>query len=351
MRYLFPVHGLICSFEFMLKKYLFVLLFCFGLLRVDGQVLPSFGDSRTGTTGFQFLKIAPDARSASLGESYTATANDPAAMFWNPAGIAKTDSLDWLLTGGHAAYFGGINLQHVALVKKIGYESYLGVGVVYLNSGDMDVTTEFQPFGTGQSFRAINMATGITYAQRLTENFNFGVTAKYILESMADIKVDALVFDFGFQYDVGIANTRFAVGISNFGFNSTPKGEIEVTTLAGTKTVSSFEEIAVPAVFRLGFAWDMIKKSSHLLTMCTQLNHPTDNNETLGLGAEYTWRNILVFRTGYLLGTDEKGLPSFGFGINMKRRFGSIMLDYGFVQKNILGATHRLTLGFGINNQ
>lgn len=32
----------------------------------NAQILPSFGDSRSGSTGMQFLKISPDARSMSL---------------------------------------------------------------------------------------------------------------------------------------------------------------------------------------------------------------------------------------------------------------------------------------------
>ena len=32
------------------------------------------------------------------------------------------------------------------------------------------------------------------------------------------------VVDFGFQYEVGKANTRFAAGVSNFGFTAEPRG-------------------------------------------------------------------------------------------------------------------------------
>jgi hypothetical protein len=35
---------------------------------------------------------------------------------------------------------------------------------------------------------------------------------------------DNAVVDFGFQYEVGKANTRFAVGVSNFGSNTEPSG-------------------------------------------------------------------------------------------------------------------------------
>jgi hypothetical protein len=44
----------------------------FGSLASHGQLLPSYGDSRTATTGWQFLKVVPDARSAGMGESFLA---------------------------------------------------------------------------------------------------------------------------------------------------------------------------------------------------------------------------------------------------------------------------------------
>ena len=325
---------------------LVVSLFATGL---SAQVLPSFGDSRTGTTGLQFLKVAPDARSAGMAQSYLAVANDVTALYWNPAGITRVDTFNWHFTAGHADYFAATQLQHVGLVKQIGGDTYLGVSMVYFNTGDMPVTTEFMPFGNGQTFRAINMAAGLSFAQRLTEAFSFGITAKYVHESMADVNTHAVLFDFGFQYDVGLANTRFAAGISNFGPKARPSGEITVIGANGiADTYTDLEQINVPSVFRLGFAWDAVKQDKHLLTLATQLNHPTDNNETLGFGAEYLWNRLLYLRGGYLLGADEPILPAFGFGIALQRRFGRLNIDYGFNDAGRIGSTHRLTFGLSL---
>lgn len=315
----------------------------------QAQVLPSFGDSRTGTTGLQFLKIAPDARSAGMAQSYIAVVNDVTALYWNPAGITQVDSFDWHFTAGHTQYIAETQLQHAAAVKQVGGDSYLGVSMIYFDSGEMPVTTEFQPFGTGQSFRAVDMALGLTFAQRLTDAFSFGLTAKYVNESIADVNTHAVMVDFGFQYDVGLANTRFAVGINNFGPNTTPSGSLNILNVNGNmETLSDFEQIAIPSVFRLGFAWDAIKQEKHLLTFATQLNHPTDNNETLGFGAEYLFNRLLFIRGGYLFGADETALPAFGFGLNLQRRYGHFTIDYGFNSAARIGATHRLTFGLSL---
>ena len=312
----------------------------------SAQLLPSFGGSRTGTTGFQFLKIAPDARSVGVGESIIANTNDVAALFWNPAGITKVDTQKLHLQFSQTLYYADVNLSFAGAVVPLSKQTFIGASFETLTTGEMPVTTEFQPFGTGQTFVANNLAVGLSLARILTENFSFGVTGKYVRESYADVHAGTAVIDFGFQYEVGKANTRFAVGVSNFGFNTEPSGAVEVFSFGGAvDTVSDFEKIAVPAIFRIGIAWDALKKTDHLLSIAGQLNHPTDNNETYGLGAEYAWKQLLYARAGYEFGLDETGIPNFGFGLRFKRNFGLLQLDYGFQDKSKLGTVHRITFG------
>jgi hypothetical protein len=314
---------------------------------VNAQILPSFGGTRTGTTGHQFLKIGPDARSASLAGAVTATTTDPSAMSWNPAGIAGMDSLKWGFQGGFTRYFAEIGISHLQAVYRRG-ETFWGGSLIYLNSGDMPVTTEFAPQGTGQTFRVVNMALGLTFARQLTQQFRFGASAKYAHESLSGVTINNALVDLGFQYDIGLKGARFAVSVSNFGLNVSPSGTILVNRLNGATELSDFESVQAPAVFRIGLALDALKREEHLITAAVQLNHPTDNNETIAFGGEYSWKKLLFGRLGYEFGVDERGLPAFGVGLALPRRFGKATLDYGFNSKERLGNTHRFTLGVGI---
>ncbi|HUM45278.1 MAG TPA: PorV/PorQ family protein [Chitinophagales bacterium] len=326
-----------------MKRCIIFLLLLTAMNVVHAQLLPSFGGSRTGTTGFQFLKIAPDARSVGMGGSFMATVDDVAALYWNPAGITKTDTQNIHLQLSQTLYFADVNMSYAAIVHQVSKQTFLGASIVYLATGPLDVTTEFQPFGTGQTFNANDVAVAISLGRILTDNFRFGITGKYIRESFAEVHADNAVVDFGFQYEVGVANTRFAVGVANFGFNTEPSGEVILPTFEGFDTIQSFEKIGVPAIFRIGIAWDPVKITDHRLTVAGQLNHPTDNNETYNLGAEYAWRNTLFCRSGYEFGLDEQGIPNFGFGVRFKRNFGMLQLDYGFEDKSRLGSVHRFT--------
>lgn len=317
-------------------------------LQAQAQILPSYGDSRTATTGWQFLKITPDARSAAMSESFIAVVNDVSSLYWNAAGLTRLDTNSYHFTIDYTNYTAATNLSYAGFAYRLGDNTVVGASLQYFDTGNMNVTTEFLPTGTGQTFRATDFGLGISLARELTDQFSFGITAKYIREDNASVHNQNLIFDFAFQYNIGIAHTRFAVGFNNFGFNSKPSGEIQAENLYGTFLITDFKQVSVPSVFRLGFAWDVIQNKIHTLTIAAQLNHPTDNNETYCMGIEYSWKQLFFARTGYLFATDETAFPSFGFGMQFKRYFGIVNIDYGFAYQNKLGIQNRIGLGLTI---
>lgn len=325
-----------------------LLLGVFLPLKLNAQVLPAFGASRAGTTGMQFLKIAPDARSAGLSGNFVALVNDVSAVYWNPAGLALLDSQRYHVQMGQTLYWADIGISYLAAVRRFSGGSALGLSVVGLNSGEMPVTTEFQPFGTGETFTANSSLVGLTYARSLTDMFSFGISAKWARENLAGVVTQNVLSDFGFDYQIGLRNATLAVCVSNFGVNVRPDGSLSRLRLSGRDTLTDFEEISVPALFRVGLAFDALNKENHRIRGAVQLNHPTDNRESLGFGGEYAYRNLLFARMGYEVGVDEALLPSFGAGFLLPRRFGSLRFDYGFNNKTRLGSVHRFTLGLAL---
>lgn len=324
-----------------------VLLLQLNLL--GAQILPTFGNSRTGSTGMQFLKIAPDARSSALGGAAAGIANDPSAMFWNPAGISRGDTGRLDISLSHTAYYANSNLNYFGLVTKKGKYSFFGVQVLSLNYDEMLETTEFQPGGTGRTVNVNNTLIGLTYARILTDNFSFGVNAKWANEGIADVKVNNVLFDLGLTYNIGLMNSKFGVSFSNFGVNVAPSGEVSMLKMSGDNTVANFSEVSVPSAFRIGGSFDPIRSQNHNLMVALQLSHPTDNNETFALGAEYAWKKLLYGRLGYEFGSDENfAFPTLGMGIKLRKKLGNFRFDYSFSNKERLGNLHRLTLGICI---
>lgn len=157
-------------------RYLLLILIGLHFSAAQAQVLPAFGGSRAGTTGMQFLKIGVDARSAGLSGNYIAVVNDVSALYWNPAGLTGLDTQRYHFQFGHTLYWADIGISYGGAAYRLNNGGVLGLSIMSLNSGDMAVTTEFQPFGTGETFSVNNSLIGLTYAKSLTDQFSFGLT-------------------------------------------------------------------------------------------------------------------------------------------------------------------------------
>lgn len=331
-----------------MRRLLILSLLIAAALPARAQVLPSFGDDRAGTAGFKFLNIAPDARGAALGETVAATGADAASLFWNPALAAQAAPArgDLVVGGAHTQYHADIALNYLgAIYHWRGFA--FGLSLYALDAGEMEVTTETQPFGTGETFGFVDVAAGLTVSQALTDLFSYGVTAKYVRESTYDLVTQTALVDLGVFYRVGDTGAKLGVAIRNFGLgNASPSGEVGVLDPdGGTTTLEDFEQITPPTTFLLGVAYDLLRDSDqHALTLAGQLTNPNDNAERFNLAAEYTWSDLLVLRAGYQFGADEMTVPSLGFGLFVPGLGPRLRLDYGFSRRDVLGSVHRFGL-------
>ena len=284
-----------------------------------------------------------DPRGASLGGTAVATANDASALFWNPA--LATRGGDTQIALAQLAYFADVSMTYAAATRKVGPVT-VGAHVQALDSGEMNVTDEFSgPGGTGQTFSYLGIAGGLTVSQALTDLFSYGVTAKFVQESSADVAMRAGLVDLGVHYRVGETGTAIGIAIRNFGLNGTASGDLPRTTVGGeTVTESEFEDLVPPTTFLLGMSYDVLRGAGdHALTVSGQLTNPNDNAEQFNLGAEYTFAGLLAVRAGYAFGADEVSLPTVGFGIHVPGLGErTLRADYGFSQLDRLGTAHRV---------
>ena len=309
------------------------------------SILPSLGGSRSGTSGFQFVKINPDARSAGLGSSSVADAIDGSALYFNPALAAQLDRNQVYL--GHTQYFADISLNYASYIHRYRGMAF-GGSLMYLDSGEMDVTNEFNPFGTGQTFRTVHLAAGLTFAQELTNLFSYGLSVKYLDERIEEVESQTVVFDVGFFYRVGDTGLRFAVGLNNFGLDASPSGESSRQTLDGVVIETDFEDVSPPTTFMLGAAYDIYSTDNFNLLGTAQITNPSDNAEQFSFGMELAYLNQFYVRAGYEFGVDEARLPSFGVGFDLPILGYGLGLDYGFSTRQYLGSLHRFSLKFNL---
>jgi len=313
------------------------------LLAAPASAQFSLGSQREGTSSGTFLKIGVGARAEGLGESFVAVANDPTAIFWNPAGLASMQRQEVALN--HVSWPGDINYEHIAYVlpvRKLGGSLAFQFGAL---STQIDETSELNPFGTGRSFIYSDVVAGVAYARRWTDKLLIGAGMKYVREDLgSDVGgpvTNAVLVDIGSIYYLGYGSVRIATSLDNFGSQLKPGGSY-VSPYSGE--VRSYDGFDPPTVFRYGIAFEPVENQRQKLTTSLEMNQPADNRQLLKLGLEWTWLGRLALRGGYNFNADEMKLSA-GAGLYATLGSTKATLDYAFTDAGFLGTVNRLALG------
>lgn len=304
----------------------------------------SLGEQRAGTSSGTFLKISVGARATAIGESFVAVANDPSAIYWNPAGLASLLRSEVSLS--HVEWPGDIQYEHLTYVqpvRQLGGSVAFQLGVL---STEIDETTELRPFGTGRSFYYSDFVVGGAYARRWTDKLLVGAGMKYVREDLgSDVggpTTNALMFDVGSIYYLGLGSVRIAVSLTNFGAEMKPGGQF-VSPVTGE--VRAYDGADPPTVFRYGLAFEPVENEQQRLTASLEINQPADNAQVIKSGFEWQWQRGLALRTGYNFGADELNFSA-GAGLFANWADSRFNLDYAYTDGGFLGSINRLSLGW-----
>ena len=327
--------------------------FVLAVAAVVAPVVPAhaqlqLGDQRAGTSSGTFLRIGVGARAAALGESFVAVANDPSAIYWNPAGLASLQRSELQLS--HIEWPADIRYEHatwVQPVQRLGGSVAFQFGVL---TTEIDETTELQPYGTGRSFIYSDAVAGAAYARRWTDKLLVGAGAKWVREDLgSDVGgpiTNVVLVDIGSIYYLGFGSVRIATALSNFGAQFKPKdpnnGGQWVSPITGEHR--DYDGFDPPTVFRYGIAFEPIENAQHRLTTTLEANQPSDNALVVKAGAEWSWNRRLALRSGYDFNADEFKLSA-GAGLYASIGQTQLTVDYAYTQGDFLGAVNRLSMG------
>ncbi|CAN5634193.1 type IX secretion system outer membrane channel protein PorV [soil metagenome] len=321
-----------------MKKFLIILFLTALTANAYSQLLPNLGGQRTGTSSLQFLKIGNGARSTGMGESYVAVSDDISSLHWNPAGLTQFQENGFMAS--HTQWFVDTKMEYLGGVYHFGGVNAVGISVTSLYTDEMKVTDESHPEGNGNTFRFSDLAIGVSFSRRMTEQFSFGATVKYVEETLGLLKMRGVLGDLGTFYRTGLGTSRFSVVISNFGGQLTPTGTV---TQTNGNELSNFQRFPPPTLFRIGFAIEPWMNKDNRVTTSIQLNSPNDNAEFVNLGAEYAYKEFLFFRGGYKFNVDAENF-SFGAGIKVPVSFAKANFDYSISNYKDLGLAQRISL-------
>lgn len=326
-----------------MKKTLFIVL-----------ILTSLGISQysnLGTAGAQFLQIPVGARAAGMGGAVAASINDASSLFWNPSGIVNIDHADIHFT--NINWFDMFDLNAMAAVYNLEGFGSLGVSFTSFGTGKIEITTEKQPNGTGRYYDAQDIAAGLTYARRLTDRFNAGITVKYVYQRIWNETAGGIAFDIGTQYTLDFNNFTIAMSMTNFGADLRFDGpDLNVTLTRDPNLPLSrlapgrlqTEDYPLPLHFQVGVAMDVYQNEFMKFRAGIDVAHPNDNNERIHLGGEFSFFDRIFLRGGYKYNYDVEKY-SFGAGANLPAGDTWLKFDYSYSVYDILPDVQRISLG------
>lgn len=287
---------------------------------------------KNATSGFVFLNIPVSAKTAALGESSIAFAdNGSSSLFINPAGLGFTEQ-SHSLSLSYSSYIADIN--HYAFSYSV--TSDLGVfaiGMMRMDFGEMSKTVKssgqkfFEELG---KFDANGTAVYAGYSRRLTDKFAFGVSLKYVKESIDIYSADNVLFDGGVLYYTGVSSLRIAASVRNF----------------GTDAKYLNDPFKMPSSIRLGAASEVYGSytSDMRVTLSVEAVHPNDGDERFNTGVEVGLNKMFFLRGGYKFFYDEE---TYSVGIGFNSDFSqTVAADFSYADYGRLGGTMRFTLRY-----
>ncbi len=273
-----------------------------------------------GTSAAQFLKMGAGARAASMGNAYTAVADDVTAGYWNPAGLSQiTESQISVM---HNEGLVDTKYEYFAAATRM-QKAAIGVNIYSMNYGSID---RYDNSNAKQgSFNAGSLAGSLTFSAPVTERIFWGVNGKYVKESLDGQNGSSMAADFGLLYKGD--TYKLAATLQN----------------VGQKMKFVQEESPLPQLVSVGAARNLI---SDKLLVAVDASKYNDNAMTYHGGFDYKVASMLSLRAGYETTPSNQmsvgGLT--GMSAGMGFQFSSFAIDYAFRPFGDLGNTHRISV-------
>ncbi|HUI31642.1 MAG TPA: PorV/PorQ family protein [Candidatus Acidoferrales bacterium] len=314
--------------------------------------------SKRGTTAASFLEIGQGARAASMGGAFVAVDNDLSAFYWNPAGLAKMDGIDVIFD--HTNWLASVAYNYLAASYNLGGMGTAGFSFIASDYGDMKVTTVDNPNGTGQLFTATDIAFSLGYAINLTDNFAIGFNPKIIYQSIWEASATGFAMDLGILYKTPFDGIVLGMSISNFGTKMQMQGQSllvtydpDVNTTGNNGKIPAYlgtDAWSLPLNFRVGLAYSPISTDMHQLTLDVDAIHPNDNYESVNVGAEYVFDNLIAIRGGYksLFLRDSEESFTLGFGLK-HALMGNVAFSFDYAYQDFGRLTYVQQFSLGIS--
>ncbi len=322
--------------------------------------------NRAGTNAASELLIPVGAKYIGMGGAAVSSVLGMDAIYWNPAGLDRWDNRAGAMFS-QMTYIADIDVSYAAVAANFGGIGTVGLSFKSLAFGDIPITTEDAPDGTGALFSPQFITVGLTYSRSLTDRVAVGANLKLISETIDRVGATGVAFDIGVQYQnlgdidglsVGVVLKNLGPGMKYDGNGLLRKADpVDVSrSTSYYKVVAGTDELPSTMDIGVGYKKTIMEKNTIDL-QTTFVNHNYDN-DYVNVGLEYSFDKMFFLRGGYAYATgSEKDITGakpqiFGLclGAGLKYDFGGVQvgLDYAYRDVEYFSGNNvfTLTLGF-----
>ncbi|WP_047551836.1 type IX secretion system outer membrane channel protein PorV [Psychroserpens sp. Hel_I_66] len=258
-----------------MKNYILAIVFLVAIhytYAQEGEVITFPNQSTVITTGVPFMLIAPDARSAAMGDMGVATSVDAYSQQWNAAKYTFSEAKSGIAVS-YTPYLSklvnDISIAYLTYFNRIDDRSAFGVSFKYFGLGEIEIRPD--EFSEPLIEKPNEFTVDASYSLRLADQFSMAVALRYLRSDLRIQAVDAnatAAGSFGVDisgfyqseeeaYDSFNGRTRLGFAIQNLG----PK----------IKYDDGGRENFLPTNLRLGGGFDFIFDEYNKLSVTAEV--------------------------------------------------------------------------------
>jgi len=331
------------------------------LLAMASGAAQAGAGNRAGTGGAAELLIPVGTRDIGMSGATVSTSKGIEALFWNPAGAARMPG-SAAFYFSHMSYIADIGVDYGAAAVNFAEFGVLAINAKALSIGEIAVTTNENPDGTGTTFSPQFFNLGLTYAKMLSERVSVGVTATFISERMADVSATGVAFNAGVTYDnlASIEGLSIGLALKNIGPEMSFDGgglmyvaEVEDQNRPPGYYKAEAAPFELPSTLEFGVGYRYAFDAQNALQVAGTFQSNNFADDEYRLGGEYAFQGILFLRAGITM-SPEQATPEFiygpTFGAGLRYQFGTLDLtvDYAFRSVEVFNNNHVFSLGIGL---
>jgi len=302
------------------------------ILFLGSSPLPVMGQS-VGTTTADILKINQGVRPAAMAGVYTALGDDAYAVEYNPAGIAKVQASQLILT--HLDSLADISYEYLTFATAWGAENALAVAFTYRHMPPIDNQNGNPPANSQ------DLLGSLSYARKLGDNIRVGLSLKYLQTTLAQYNAGAIMGDVGIQMDRLPLGIKAGLAVQNVGQGMT------------FNPASSADPL--PMFIRFGLGIHQVFEGQRDFNAGLEVFKPSDQDIKMGIGAEaWLFPNLFSVRGGFKfesLGQSTGNVfNNYTLGCTLTRQFDGddFSVDIAYDPADF-GTTSQDTFFFGLN--